>query len=90
MVEENGRSYFNKAEVERLKKESREYEAMTVLDELFKLTRQYKKSASYFELLRFIAHFGIIHRLMPCLHIQMPGARFLIQPNVGMMIQQAD
>ena len=78
MVEENGRSYFNKAEVERLKKEkNREYEAMTVLDELFKLTRQYKKSASYFELLRFIArfrHYSPFNAML--VHIQMPGARF--------------
>jgi len=78
MVETVNRSYFNRAEVERIREEkSREFEAMTVLDELFKLTRQYKNSAAYFELVRFIArfrHYSPFNAML--VHIQMPGARF--------------
>lgn len=55
----------------------RELESMGVLDELFRLTQQYKESGKYLELLQFIArfrHYSPFNAML--VHIQMPGARF--------------
>jgi hypothetical protein len=52
------------------------------LDELFNLTRQYKSSKAYGELLRFVARFSFYAPFNAMLtHVQMPGATFVAPPH---------
>ena len=52
------------------------------LDELFSLTRQYKSSSAYRELLEFIAKFRFYAPFNAMLaHVQMPGATFVAPPH---------
>lgn len=56
--------------------------AARALDELFNLARQYKTSAAYYDLLRFISRFRFYSPFNAMLvHIQMPGARYIAPPN---------
>lgn len=56
--------------------------ARRALDELFSLTRQYKHSKDYRELLDFVARFRFYSPFNAMLiHIQMPGARFVATPH---------
>ncbi len=56
--------------------------AKRALDELFLLTRQYKSSKAYYELLRFITCFRFysLYNAM-LIHVQMPGATFVAPPK---------
>jgi len=69
---------FEREKIEDYKrKKLEELEAITVLDELFKLTLQFKKSQKYLELLKFIAkfrHYSPFNAML--VYIQMPGACF--------------
>jgi len=52
--------------------------AKCALDELFSLTRQYKGSKSYFDLMQFVARFRFYSPFNAMLiHIQMPGAQYV-------------
>jgi hypothetical protein len=52
------------------------------LDELFSLTREYKSSKAYGELLRFVGRFHCYAPFNAMLtHVQMPGARFVAPPR---------
>jgi len=52
------------------------------LDELFRLTLQYKSSKAYTELLRFVARFRFYAPFNAMLtHIQMPGATYVAPPH---------
>jgi len=56
--------------------------AKRALDELFSLTRQYRSSKTYHELLQFVARFRYYSPFNAMLvHIQMPGARFVAPPR---------
>lgn len=56
--------------------------AKRALDELFSLTRQYRSSKTYHELLQFVTRFRFYSPFNAMLvHIQMPGARFAAPPH---------
>ena len=52
------------------------------LDELFRLTLQYRSSQSYYDLLRFISRFRFYSPFNAMLvHLQMPGAKYVAPPH---------
>lgn len=56
--------------------------AKRALDELFSLTCQYKSSAAYYSLLKFVSRFRFYSPFNAMLvHVQMPGARFVAPPS---------
>lgn len=56
--------------------------AKRALDELFNLACQYKSSASYWELMKFIRRFKFYSPFNAMLvHVQLPGATFVATPN---------
>jgi len=77
MFADTGQQYLSQEQETIKKAHAQELEAMSVLDELFRLTQQYKESGKYLELLRFIVrfrHYSPFNAML--VHIQMPGALF--------------
>jgi hypothetical protein len=56
--------------------------AKQALDEPFRLTRQYRSSEAYYQLLQFVGHFRFYSPFNALLvHIQMPGATYVAPPH---------